>query len=104
LNETRDLYSYFDATEYAEFLYSCVKQTIEDDLPREAAFLENYDRFKGQVENIVEMPDSLIDLLFGFLKQNSGELSKRARSKEFSELTDSETATIEEAYKAIFGE
>jgi len=50
------------------------------------------------------MPDSLIDLLFGFLKQNSGELSKRARSKEFSELTDSETATIEEAYKAIFGE
>jgi len=104
LNETRDLYSYFDATEYAEFLYSCVKQTIEDDLPREAAFLENYDRFKGQVENIVEMPDSLIDLLFGFLKQNRGQLSKRARSKEFSELTDTETATIEEAYKAIFKE
>lgn len=69
-----------------------------------AAFLENYDRFKVQVETIVEMPDSLIDLLFTFLKQNRGQLSKRTRSKEFSELTDTEAATIEAVYENIFSE
>ena len=34
-NETRDLYSFSDFTEEAEFLYNCVKDTIEKDLPRE---------------------------------------------------------------------
>ncbi|HNB23946.1 MAG TPA: Fic family protein, partial [Candidatus Melainabacteria bacterium] len=39
LNDTADLYRYFDCTETAEFLYSCVKRTIEADLPREINYL-----------------------------------------------------------------
>lgn len=103
-NETADLYRYFDATPHAEFLYECVAQTIETDLPKEAQFLENYDRFDAAVQNIVDMPDRVINLLFKFLEQNNGKLSERARSKEFAALSDVEAEAVEKLYSDIFGE
>jgi hypothetical protein len=103
LNDTADFYRFFDATPHAEFLYACVQQTIERDLPDETKFLENFDRFRALVESIVDMPDRTLDNLFGFLRQNRGLLSKRARSKEFAALTDDETRRIEEAYINLFG-
>lgn len=102
MNDTGDFYRYFDATPHAEFLFACVQKTIETDLPEEAAFLERYDRFKTRVEALVEMPASTIDLLFRFLKQNSGMLSGRAREKEFAELSEDEIARIEAIYNALF--
>ena len=35
LTQTADFYRYFDCTGEAEFLYSCVRRTVEKDLPRE---------------------------------------------------------------------
>jgi hypothetical protein len=103
LNDTADFYRFFDATPHAEFLYACVRQTIEHDLPEETRFLENFDRFRALVESIVDMPDRTLDNLFGFLRQNRGHLSKRAREKEFAALTDDETRRIEQAYADLFG-
>lgn len=102
LNDTSDFYRFFDATPHAEFLFECVQRTIEFDLPNEATFLELYDRFKTGVETIAEMPASKIDLLFNFLKQNRGRLSKRARTKEFSLLTDDEAEAFGSLYKDLF--
>jgi hypothetical protein len=34
------------------------------------------------------MPDKLVDLLIRFLNKNNGQLSKRARKKEFAQLTE----------------
>jgi hypothetical protein len=103
LNDTADFYRFFDATPHAEFLYACVRQTIEHDLPEETKFLENFDRFRALVESIVDMPDRTLDNLFGFLRQNHGRLSQRARTKEFAALTDDETRRIEQAYLDLFG-
>uniref|UniRef100_UPI0035622F16 Fic family protein n=1 Tax=Puniceibacterium confluentis TaxID=1958944 RepID=UPI0035622F16 len=103
LNDTGDFYRFFDATPQAEFLYSCVQKTIEVDLPYETAFLRNYDVFRGQLEAIVDMPDRTIDLLFRFLQQNGGTLSSRARTNEFTALSDAEAARIEGAYRETFG-
>jgi Fic family protein len=102
LNDTVDYYRYFDATLHAEFLYNCVAKTIEEDLPKEAAFLQHYDQFRARVETIVDMPDRTTDLLFRFLAQNNGALSVRARNKEFKLLKDNETRAIEEAYRCCF--
>jgi len=102
LNDTGDFYRYFDATPHAEFLFECVQRTVEHDLPDEAAFLERYDIFKNRVEAMAEMPASTIDLLFSFLKQNNGQLSKRARAKEFSSLTDNEIEEFEATYQEVF--
>ncbi|MCC6364097.1 MAG: Fic family protein [Bryobacterales bacterium] len=103
LEETGDFYRYFDATPHAEFLYTCVRKTIEEDLPREAEFRRRYDRFRERITRIVDMPAATMDLLFGFLQQNGGRLSGRARAKEFRALTEGETAAVEEAYADQFG-
>jgi hypothetical protein len=102
LNDTADFYRYFDATAHAAFLYACVEQTVEHDLPNEATFLRRYDRFRDRVQDIVEMPDTLIDLIFRFLRQNDGRLSKRARAREFESITDVEAERIEAAYDEAF--
>ncbi len=102
LNDTADLYRFFDATPHAEFLYACVKQTIEEDLPRETEFLKRHDQFRTRMEAMVDMPEVTIDLLFRFLHQNSGRLSKRARESEFARLTEAEVSSVEEAYLTSF--
>lgn len=102
LNDTGDFYRFFDATPHAEFLYTCVRQTVEEDLPNETEFLRCYDRFQGQVAAIVDLPDRTADLLFRFLQQNEGGLSKRAREGEFSALTDAEAEQIEGIYRELW--
>ncbi|MDR6101760.1 hypothetical protein QE369_001957 [Agrobacterium larrymoorei] len=101
LNDTADFYRYFDATPHAEFLFECVARTINVDLPAETAFLRIYDAFKIEVQRMIDMPDRLLDLLFRFLRQNEGRLSKRAREKEFSALGDAEAARIETIYAEV---
>lgn len=103
LNETHDFYRFFDATPHAEFLYACVRQTIEHDLPYEADFLRRYDEFRRRIEAMIDMPERTIDLLFRFLQQNDGILSKRAREREFNALTDIEAGEIEAVYQSQFG-
>lgn len=103
LNETADLYRYFDATRQVEFLYQCVQQTLEKTIPEEVAYLEKYDRMKNWLDNVFEMPDSMVALLIRFLTQGNGTLSKRAREKEFSALQQEEVVAIEEKYREIFG-
>lgn len=102
LNDTGDFYRYFDATAQAEFLYECVRRTIEQDLPEETDYLRRYDVFRAGVEALVDMPEKTIDLLFRMVRQNNGKMSKRAREREFAQLTDAEAAEIEALYATSF--
>jgi len=102
LNDTIDFYRYFDATKMAEFLYSCVQQTIDEIIPEEVDYLRKYDEFKFRIEQSWEMPDKMIALLSRFLEQGEGKLSKRAREKDFQILTDDEIKQIEFVYSEIF--
>jgi len=104
LNDTLDLYRYFDATKQIEFLYDCVLQTIEKTIPTEVEYLKRYDEFKNFLENYFEMPDSTISLLVRFLEQGKGKLSQRAKQKEFKMLKLSEVKSIESKYKEVFSE
>lgn len=101
-NETIDLYRYFDATPQAEYLYECVRQTIEVDLPNETAFLAAHDQFKKSLKELVDMPQRLEDLLFRFMHQNNGKLPKGRRKSEFAALKDEEVAAIEAFYEEAF--
>jgi hypothetical protein len=101
LNETVDFYRYFDATPHAEFLFEYVARTIDVDLPAETAFLKTYDSFKNEVSRMIDMPDRLLDLLFRFLSQNGGKVSKRARETELAGLTEKEAARIELMYTEL---
>jgi hypothetical protein len=101
LNETRDLFRFFDATRQAEFLADSVVETIRKTLPHEIDYLRRYDQAKRRVEAFVEMPDATFDLMMGFLRQNKGHFSNRARTKEFVKLTDEEASSIEGIYQDL---
>lgn len=88
LNDTIDLYRYFDATKQAEFLYDCVQDTIERIIPQEVSYLQNYDEFKRYLDNAYEILDNLVALLVRFLEQGISKLSKRALKKELSVLNE----------------
>ena len=102
LNDTLNLYRYFDATAQTGFLYSCVEETIFKVLPEEVDYLQKYDQMKSFVGQYIDMPSHKENLLINFLKQNGGKLSKRARGKEFKDLTDEEIEILEHQYQDIF--
>ncbi len=102
LNETTDLYRYFDCTEAAEFLYACVQRTVEHDLPREIDYLQRHDEALHRVMDTVEMPDRLAENLVLLIRQNNGKLAKRRRKQEFAALADEEVATIEHIVQEVF--
>jgi hypothetical protein len=95
LNETADFYRYFDCTEEAEFLYACVRRTIEQDLPREIDYLRRNDEAIHRIMDAVEMPDRVAENLVVFIRQNKGTLSKKRRKGEFKKLRDEEVTLIE---------
>jgi len=104
LNETIDLYRYFDATRQAEFLFECVEETVNKTLPEEVNYLKKYDLLNDFIKNYIDMPDRLVDLLIRIINQNRGKLSKRKRNQEFSQLTEAEVGAIEHKYNDIFHE
>ena len=102
LNETIDLYRYFDATKQAEYVYRCVKQAITETLPNEITYLERYDRLTLAIKRELNLPDPAIKLMIRFLEQGAGTLSQRACSQEFKELTSQERQACEQLYADIF--
>ena len=102
-NDTADFYRYFDATAHCEYLFRCIERAVDKDLPEELALLESRDGFHRRVTEIVDMGERRLDLLLRFLRQNHGTFSKRARTEEFSLLTDQEAMDIESIYTKLFG-
>lgn len=101
-NDTADLYRYFDCTEAAEFLYSCVKRTIEADLPREIDYLTRRDEAVREVMNVVEMPNQMAEQFVLFVSRNGGTLPNKRRKREFAALEDEELAELEEIVRDTF--
>jgi hypothetical protein len=99
-NQTADLYRYFDATPLAEFLYAKVSETVSKDLREELDFVAVYDAALAAVQDRVDMPDRRASLLVRCFLQNDGLLSRKRRA-DFSELTDAEVLSIQEAIQAI---
>lgn len=97
-NATAHLYRYPDLTPHAEFLAACLRRTIEEDLPRETRYLQKYESFRQGVNDLVDMPDHTVHLLFRVLSTNGGHVSDRHRSSSFAALTDEQVGLIEEMY------
>jgi len=102
LNDTADLYRYFDCTQAAEYLYACVQRTVEQDLPREIDYLRRHDEAMHRIHEMIEMPDHLVQNLILFIRHNDGTLSKRKREKEFYKLTDEEVHGLESIVQDAF--
>ena len=102
LNDTADLYRYFDCMQAAEFLFACVQRTVDEDLPREIDYLCRHDLALQRIMEAVEMPDRIAENLVMFIRQNNGALAKHRRDGEFKQLTDDEMLRIERTVADAF--
>jgi Fic family protein len=103
LHDTGDLYRYFDATAFAEYLYDRVADTVERDLREELDYISVYDHALAAVTSIIDMPDRRASLFVRLCLQNNGRLSKAKRDT-FAELTDAEIAQLETAIQRAIQE
>lgn len=101
LNETINLYKYIDMTAQVEALFDFVSETIKVELTQELEFLLNYDKAKRGIQNIIDMPDQLIDLFIKFCQQNNGHLSDKKRKQHFNFLDQNELVLMEKLIKNI---
>jgi Fic family protein len=93
-NDTSDLYRYFDATSFAEYLYDRVADTVRRDLKEELGFVAVFDRAFNAVREIVDMPDRRASLFVRLCMQNAGRLAAAKRTQ-FPELTNSEVELLQ---------
>jgi Fic family protein len=102
LNNTADLYRFFNCTESCEFIYKSVEKTIKETLPHELNYLNAFDKTYSAINEMIEMPDNKIKSLITFILQNSGKLSKKKKEKYYQKLTQEELEKIEDAVKEYF--
>ena len=83
----------------AEALFEFITKTIDEELVEELSFLANYDNTRKAIQDIIDMPDRLIDLFIQLCLQNNGILSARKRSDHFDFLTNKELTAMEQSVK-----
>jgi hypothetical protein len=101
-NHTKHLYQYMDLTQQVEYLYGFVIKTIEEELVEELDFLMRYDLLKKKIQEIIDMPDRLIDLFIKLCSHHQGTLSARKRADYFDFLTDQELTEMQTAFQMIY--
>ncbi len=101
-NDSSYLYQYMDMTAQSEVLYEFVRKTIEEELVEELNFLADYYDTRKAIQNIIDMPDRLIDLFISLCLRNNGSLSVNKRESHFDFLTDDELSAMEKAVKEVY--
>ncbi len=101
-NDTANLYRYFDATPFAEYLHERVAETVRKDMKEEIDFLTVFDRAFDAVRAVADMPDRQASLLIRLCMQNNGDLPRRRR-RHFPELSDDEINAMEDAVRQAMG-
>lgn len=95
INETKNLYRYFDATKIVEYLSEKILDTIEVDFPAQLNYLARYDRIFPIIDNYLDgMAHNQVSLLTVLCLQNHGKLAK-GKKRLFPELTDTDFDEIE---------
>ncbi|MCY3624963.1 MAG: Fic family protein [Candidatus Dadabacteria bacterium] len=104
-NDTAYWYRYIDMTAQAEALHDFVVQTVESELVEELNFLASYDSTKKAIQDVIDMPDRLIDLFIRVCLENKGRLSSNKRKSHFDFLSDGELflmeSAVREKYRAL---
>ena len=101
-SETLDYYRFQDLTAQATQLYSFLDRTIETEFVAELTFLQNYDKARDAMRDVVDMPDGDVDKFIRFVTQNHGKLSAAKRKRFFEKLTDEEVEQLEECVREAF--
>ena len=103
-SDTAHWYRYINMTAQVESLYDFVIQTIERELVDELMFLADYDSTKKAIQDVIDMPDRLIDLFIRICLENNGRLSANKRKSLFDFLNDDECSSMENIIRKKMGD
>ncbi len=95
--EIESYYAYPDLTIQSVYLARTVQKCVIEDMPTELDFIQLYDELKLEIQQLIDMPDKMINRFILFLHQNKGVFPKRRR-EEFNKLTEDEIKQIEVIY------
>lgn len=94
LNETALHYRYPDLTRVTEDLFVFIRDTIDHEFTAGLEYLAAFDAARRRMAQVVDMPDSRLDLFIRLCLQGRGRLSGNKRPR-FPELTNAEVERME---------
>lgn len=103
LNETALHYRYPDLTQATEELFGFIRDTIDHEFTAELEYLAVFDAVRRELAEIVDMPDSRLDLFIRLCLQGGGDLSRNKRAQ-FGELTEEEIGRMQETIRGAIAQ
>lgn len=100
-NDTAALYRFLDFTRLAEDLGRWTEQTVREELRLELDFITRYRKARAAMEELVDLPDRLLNLFIQVVTHNGGKLSKAKRGL-FDRLSDTQIEQLEAAVREGF--
>lgn len=94
-NETADHYRYYDATIFVEYLFSVIEKTIQENFIDELEFVVAYGKAKNDIQDLVDMPDKMIDLFVKICICNNYKMPKAKYERFFNKLSGQEIQKME---------
>jgi Fic family protein len=102
LNETINLYRYFDATRMAEYLYECIDTTIDRELKAELDTISAFSKARKAIDARFDLPEKKKNLFIKLCWEGKGHVSKNKRKSEFSMFNDEEFSHMEDLVAPYF--
>jgi fido (protein-threonine AMPylation protein) len=94
-------YRFFDASREVRFLHRMIQEAVEDEIPRELAWLTGYDIAFQQLDAEFDLPQKDLSALIRMIQSNQGTLSANKR-KQYNHLPIDVLARIEEIVRQAF--
>ena len=95
-------YRFFDASKEVAFLHRMIQQAVEDEIPRELAWLSGYDKAFAQLDAEFDLPRKDLSALIRMAQSSQGRLSGRRR-KQYFHLPASVLDRVEYVVRESFG-
>lgn len=94
-------YRFFDATREVAFLHKMIRLAVQEEIPRELAWLTGYDVAFRQIDTEFDLPQKDISALIRMIQSNQGNISANRR-KQFSHLPNTVLDRIQEIVRDTF--
>lgn len=95
-------YRFFEADREVAFLHAMIKQAVQQEIPRELAWLEGYDLAFSKLNNELDLPQKDLSTLIRMIQSNKGTLSANRR-KQYYYFPEKVLNRIEEVVREAFG-
>lgn len=94
-------YRFFDASVEVAFLHRIIQQAIDEEIPRELAWLSGYDKAFAQLDAELDVPRKDLSALIRMVQSQHGHLTQRRR-KQYAHLPEHILERIEQVVRESF--